>query len=254
MSNFTDVATAVSIPPQWVVSQFLPVGLTIVGGPPKSNKSLLTYAMAALCADYDSHILPADVKAMRKGPCLFISFEADAGVISHSFRVGAGVELREDGGLQAAMDPDEFRLDTDEGRKLLAEYLSDVYPRILVVDPLRDSHFVDENDSGAMIQVLRPLQRWAFANEAAVVVVHHASKMIDGETFDANRLRGSSAIFGKADAVLMLRQWGGREDAIRVKAKFKRGRAWERTLSLGFPGFDWQAHGEWIDDKKGVPR
>ncbi len=88
-----------------------------------------------------------------------------------------------------------LRLDTDKDRQLLANTVSALRPRLLILDPLIRLHRVDENDAGqiaALLSFLRQLQR---DYQLAVLVVHHARKDA-GSSRPGQALRGSSELHG----------------------------------------------------------
>lgn len=235
---FIDAADAVMKPPRWVVQDVLPVGMTIVGGPPKTAKTTFVLGMAARAAGYPVGILPPKWSSVEGGHSVVVEHEGDAGVVRQILNDG-GITLRRDGGVLVAHAPDDFLLDDVDGMSDLFSWLEQIRPRVVVFDPLRDSHFQDENDSAQMIKILKPWQQWAVANSAAVIIVHHAAKMQDPtKVYDAGKLRGTGAIFGKADAVLMLSPHA-REDHVWVEAKFKRHRGWGHLVQLSMPGWGW---------------
>jgi hypothetical protein len=84
-----------------------------------------------------------------------------------------------------------------------------------------------------MIRLLTPLRHWAKENGAACVVVHHSRKNAkDGKNArtTADDVRGSGAIFGMADGLLLLtRKASG--DLI-IEGIYKRGERWERTVDM----------------------
>lgn len=66
-------------------------------------------------------------------------------------------------------------------------------PKAMFVDSLRGSHDGDENSS-RVGRVLKNLSGIAERTQAAVIVVHHTHKLMDGEEISANSSRGSNAI------------------------------------------------------------
>lgn len=67
--------------------------------------------------------------------------------------------------------------------------------RLLVIDPLRQFHTGDENDSWAMTSVLQSLQTIASGHRCAVMVAHHTNKSstLNGQGDRAGASRGSAA-------------------------------------------------------------
>jgi len=68
--------------------------------------------------------------------------------------------------------------------------------RLVLIDPLRQFHECDENDSAAMNLVVQTLRRLAVHTGAAVVFAHHATKAATfaGQGDAAGAARGSSAL------------------------------------------------------------
>ena len=235
---FIDVARATLVPPSWILDNLLPPGLTFLAGPPKSKKSTITAAAAALVAQYDCKALPPHLSiASRTGPVLWFSAEALAGEIRHILEDGlkmGKLEPREM--ILVAECPWDFRLDDPDGLDKLLGWLRERGPRLVIIDPLRDFHALEEKDSGGMNRLLRPIRQWAVENEAAVVIVHHTKKLADKDketTYSAMDMRGTTALFGIADGVLMLTPKGDpAEGRIHIEATFKRAQGWEKEIVL----------------------
>jgi hypothetical protein len=68
--------------------------------------------------------------------------------------------------------------------------------QLLIVDPLRQFHTGDENDSWAMTAVLQAFQRVAGRHGCAVLLAHHTNKaaMLNGHGDQALASRGSGAL------------------------------------------------------------
>lgn len=239
---FTSLAHAVKVPPSWVLDNLLPEGLTFLAAPPKAYKSTLEMGMALLVAGYDCKILPDDLGKLPKGQhfgrVVGLSFEASAGELRHMVEEGLGVQkLKDDDSILICDDPWDFRIDDVDGSAKLIYWLDELKPRMVFLDPLRDLHSLDEADSGQMNRVLRPLQKWAKDNHAAVLVVHHTRKPGEGGgTNKANDMRGSSALFGLADAVIMMTPRDSMQ--VVIDATFKRAASWQKVLTLGAYGVE----------------
>lgn len=68
--------------------------------------------------------------------------------------------------------------------------------RLVIADPLRRFHDGDENDSGAMTQLVQGFERIAMKTKAAVLVAHHTNKAatLSGQGEAQQAARGSSAL------------------------------------------------------------
>lgn len=229
---FTDLGAAKKEPPKWLIENLLPVGLTVLGAPPKAGKSTLEMAIAALVAGLDCRALPLDLsKVCISGPVMGFSAEATAGELRHMLEEGMGVKVPDNESILIADDPFAWRLDDEDGSERLGHWLDERRPRLVFIDPLRDFHSAEENDSGEMVKVMRPLQRWAKATDSAVIIVHHTAKPKEGQQkYDPLSLRGSSAIFGLADCVWMITPAPNKY--MRMAAIFKRAAPWERTFRM----------------------
>lgn len=236
-SSFTDLSDAIIEPPDWVIENLLPPGLVFVAGGPKSLKSTLTAAMAALVAGFKCEALPADLSTVKHGgPVMMFSYEATAGELKDMLESGMRTPVKP-GSIFVCDDPFAYRLDDEGSTDQLLSWLRAKDPRLVVLDPLRDLHSLDEKDSGDMNRLLRPLRKWAVEAKSSLVIVHHARKLTEGKTIATPEdIRGSSAIFGKADGVLVLTRRDMNTAMVNIHAVFKRARGWERTIELAAYG------------------
>jgi hypothetical protein len=241
---FRDLATVTPQPPTWIVEGLVCPGLQFVAGPPKCGKSTLADAVAALVAGYPCTVLPPFLSVVREqGTVLIFSAEATAEALKYEMETGMGLKLREDEHLLVADDPFSFRLDDPDGLGQLMFWLRERAPKLVILDPLADLHQAEEKDARAMIGVLRPLRQWGIENGSCVLCIHHTKKPGEGQTtYDALDMRGSGAIYGKADGCLMMTP-RGRD--VHVRAVFKRAAPWEKTIRLAVWG---QEGGEKLDD------
>ncbi len=245
---FVDLKDVRPEPTQWVVEGILPVGLTFVGGPPKSFKSTVTGALAAMVSGHLCEALPRGYRTVKtSGPVAWWSIEAPASALKSMLTVDLGVKFNGLTGISVCTDPWAWQLDDEDGVAKLFEYLDEVEPALVVMDPFRDLHSQDENDSRAMVKILRPCAEWAVKRNAAFVMVHHVSKPQEGQMrYTAMNMRGSSAIFGKADGVLTISPDAKLKGRITIDAVYKRAAAWTRQFQLG--AFDWPKPGMEIMD------
>jgi hypothetical protein len=235
--TFIDVGASVKVPPRFVIEDVLPTGIVFIGGPPKSLKSTFLYLLAVLVTGRTHKSLPEEMmKVSMQGRVLGLSAEASAGEIRYALENGAGVAMAADGSFLVAETPWDWRLDDPDALERLIGWLDALKPRVFFVDPLRDFHTLEEKDDGNMNRLLRPIQKWAKTNDAAFCVVHHASKKPKGDNtnYNPNDMRGTSALFGIADGVLMLTP--KTKNVIHVHATIKRGEPWERSIQLGIWG------------------
>lgn len=246
---FRDLHNATVEPIQWIVEDVTPVGLQIVGGAPKSFKSTLTNALPAIVAKWDGTQLPkwAKLAPDMGGPTVMLSGEATANDLAWLYRIGFGLKTSPDT-IFVNDDPWDFKLDRQETLNALLAVLDEVNPRLCIIDPLRKYHSGDENDAAFVEGMLYPLRKWAVKNNSAIIVVHHARKESVGQDVDSvmdpSNLRGSNAIFGAADSIIMCRCIDRNIGKLRVAAIHKRAAGWIRDIMLGVPGnTHWSAIG-----------
>lgn len=241
--SFRDIIHAVKKPPEWVINDFIPTGITFLAGPPKkAYKSTMTLIKACLCAQWGTKAFPPWMHATLFGPSLIFSYESDDGEVLYTIEDGLQVKPKE-GYLYVTIDPWEFQLDVEGSIERILAYLNAKKPRLVIMDPFRNMWSGDENDSGAVITCLGPIRKWAKDNGAAVIVVHHINKPSElTQAGSMYSMRGSSAIPGLADGIVVV-EATKQEGVIRIHTTFKRGQSWVRSIQLGVPGFGWPSEG-----------
>lgn len=240
---FTDLKEAVTEPPQFVIEQLLPTGITLMVAPPKTFKSTIEVAMSLLVAGQHCDVLPEDLSRVPEhGPVFGFSAEASAGELRYMAERGFNLKVDTPFPFLIADDPWRFRLDDEDAMHRLFSALK-AKPKLVWLDPLRDYHDLDEHSSGDMQRLLRPLQRWAKENRASCLVVHHTRKLGSGEerNLNASDARGTSSLFGIADGLITLTPKG--DTSVHFSVVVKRGPSWNRTVKLKI----WGTGGE-LDD------
>lgn len=183
---------------EWVVDDLLPAGaLALLLGRPKAGKSLLAIDLLVSVARGE----PFLDRATLPGPALYVPAEDSPAVLRQRLRARLGdvrelplVVLPADGTLDQSV-----HLDHVDSFRRLARTIVDLRPRVVVLDPFREFHRLDENDADSMAALLRPLRRLARATHALLVLVHHRAKR---GTDAGTAARGSTAITGAVDLVL----------------------------------------------------
>lgn len=238
---FKDVHDATAEGVAWIIKDVLPVGLQVAGGEPKSFKSTFVNSFPAIVADWGANQLPqwAEMAGEMGGPTILLSGEATVSELAWLYRDGFKLKTTPDT-IYVNDDSWDFKLDRKETLNALLSMLNEVQPRICIIDPLRKYHSGDENDAAYMEEILYPLRKWAVGNSSAIIIVHHARKagkeQDDSMLMDPSNLRGSNAIFGAADSVLMCRCMDRNIGWVRVAAIHKRAPGWCRDIMLGVPG------------------
>lgn len=234
--HFKDVGASAPEDAVWIVDKVIPRGLTIIASPPKAWKSTILNMLATLVAGYKHKGLPDDLSdVVKPGLVLGLSGEATAGEINYMAKDGFKCTIEPNGTFLVSDAVWEWRLDVPAQKAKLLRVLNEHKPRLLFIDPLRNFHTQREDDSGVMIEMLAPLRKWAVDNNAAVVVVHHTRKQNKDDKKQVKQkltpddLRGSSALFGMCDGLMIVTR---NENIVTLDTVYKRGASWCRDVAL----------------------
>jgi AAA domain-containing protein/DnaB helicase-like protein len=205
--TWADVAT--DPPVRWLVDGIVPVGgLVVLAGEPGAGKTLLALDVALRCA----HGMTWLGRGCRAASTVYLAGEGSPGLGARlrAWRAAHPQARAGDGHYVAVADgvPDLTRVSAvAELTELLAMARRD-HGRdasCVVVDTLAmAAPGADENDAGAVGQVLRVLAELRLRHGVTVIVLHHLRKPQAGSPSSGmHALRGSSAIAGAADVVLL---------------------------------------------------
>jgi len=162
--------------------------ITLWTGKDGDGKTFLAQAMACAVARGEMFL---GMKC-QSAPVLYLDLENPPYVVQDRMRTMAGEEaapqLRFWGTWHTQQPP-------QAGSALLKALCRETMP-LLIIDPFRYFHEADENESTAMVGIMKYLRACA-SYGAAVVILHHPAKQ-EGSTG-----RGSSAIRGACDLALM---------------------------------------------------
>jgi hypothetical protein len=178
----------------------------IVGGEPKCCKSFLALDMAVAVASGTPCL--RRFRVAEAGPALLFAAEDALHVVRRRLEgicLAAGVALA-DIDVRVITAP-SLRLDVDADRRRLTETVSEVRPRLLVLDPFVRLHRVDENVSAEVAPLLAYLRELQRGYGVAVALVHHARKGA-AHARAGQALRGSSEFHAWGDSNLYLRRIG----------------------------------------------
>lgn len=239
--GWTDIGEATPQPPNWLIKDLLPDGLVGITGPAKkARKSAMALAMSLMVTGKHVGLFPPFMRDVKvDGHVLYVSAEARAGVMANTARRYLGAKLVADGSLLIADDAWQWRLDKPECRSRLLEVMDEVQPVLTVFDPMRRLHALDENDSGAMSEMMYPFRQWAIdrsekGQPTAVLWVHHMRKLKeDQRKYQAEDARGTGDWIGMSDGMLVISPMGAYWS---VEAIFKLADGWTRDLVFGLGG------------------
>lgn len=197
-------------PVDWLVDDLVPRGgLVVVGGEPSAGKTLLVLDAALRMA----HGLPWLGKETKPASTLYLAGEGTPGLGARmrAWRAGNPDAKQIEGCYVALVDgvPNLAGLHAVTELLALMAQAQATYgkvPEVLVVDTLAmAAPGADENDAAAVGLVLRALAELRLRTGVTVELVHHTKKPQagSGASSSLHALRGSSAIAGAADVVLL---------------------------------------------------
>ena len=190
----------------------------VIGGEPKSNKSILALDMAVAVASGTPCL--GHFKTSQRGRVLIFAAEDAAHVVRSrldGLAQARGVELA---GLDVhVITASSLRLDLEDDRRRLVATVEELRPKLLLLDPFVRLHRRDENVSAEVAPLLAHLRELQRRCSLAVVLVHHAKKgashMRGGQA-----LRGSSELHAWGDSNLYLRRTG-HDDSLTLAAEHR---------------------------------
>lgn len=117
----------------------------------------------------------------------------------------------------------DLRLDTMIGKRAIREVILEAgSPDVVIFDPLVEFHEADENSASEMMAVLHNLDSLQSEFGFSCIVNHHTSKATDNGRNGPDRLRGSSVLFGKADAIMLLDPDGKQKGLVKAEFTLRR--------------------------------
>lgn len=189
--------------PEIVGQGVLPRGaIGVVAGPPKRFKSISMLNLAIARNTRQSWL----GFSTTPGPTLYVQAELNPPVLQT--RLGSMLPA-----VALPLPPDTLyfettrtlRLDDPAGLARLRGMIEAVHPDLVIVDPLARFMSGDENSTRDMGRLVAALDTLVEAYGVAILLVHHTGKpRAEGERAGGERLRGSSALFGAVDSVLLL--------------------------------------------------
>ena len=214
--------------PMLVAGLGLPaVGSVMLGGPPKSLKTLFMTQLS-LCVsslDDDDEPLPfLDLPVSRGGVVLFVEEEGGRAPLRRRIeRQRSALNLRVDDPALEFLLFAGVALDNDASfRRLDATVAAHAGALAMVVlDPFSFLHHQDENKPASMAPIMKRLSRLATDNETCVVVIHHVTKPQADRPAGrlGDRIRGASSITAGVDGFLLLDRKG--DDRAQLRGEFR---------------------------------
>jgi len=188
---------------------------TIMGGDPKSGKSMLSLQLA-LGVVTGKPVLGFEIA--KRGPAVLLQADMGEGYFGHVVKQlarGMGIDLNAElphpihHVCRTGIDLQDAKI-----RSVLLAEISKLKPAIVVLDPLRDIHSGNENASEELKNPLDFCLELRNQLGTLVILIDHvvkpSAKSVSRPAGYA--LRGSGSKFGRADSVLVVRDVGGKSE------------------------------------------
>lgn len=180
----------------------LPVkGRMIIAGPPKSCKSLMALYLGQALANCTSWL---GFTVQKKSKVLTI--QAELSSASLKMRV---VEMKiktVKGDFLISPPIRNLDIRKPDDLKRLSEWIKEIYPDVVIIDPLVNFFSGNENEVGDMMDCLKKLDK-VLGNQS-IILVHHTKKPTRKYESARELVRGSSALAGWADTLIVLKSSG----------------------------------------------
>ena len=199
-------------PMRWLVDGLLPDNsFMVLGGAPKTCKSWMALDIGMSLALREPCFSGSDFTVQCRKGVLFIMLEdASSNIYGRVRAIGRskGVDLE---GLKSAPMYFRFNRELDLGDtaqvRTLANRIRESIPNLglIVIDPFRNAHLLDENDSTAVRQLTDNVRDLRDITGSSILITHHLRKMSKQDKDNPGfALRGSGAIYGAVDGLITL--------------------------------------------------
>ena len=184
--------------PFWI-NEIMPKGsLVILAGPPKSGKTFIALEIA-LSAMNGSSLFGKEVFASQgQAKVMYIVEENSRYSLIQRFKTMGFTQDLED--KFHLMHLQNVRLDERESTDELRRDVNALKPDLVIFDPFANFHSQEENSSTGIMKVLHSITRMMKGlPDTTFIILHHT-----GKNSESPRIRGSSALWGRADLQLLV--------------------------------------------------
>lgn len=201
-------------PPEALIDNLLPIGLTILCAPPKTGKSFL----ALQIFDAITNGKPFWGRSVKQCDAIYLCLESsDSEMYERCTAMGIPTEFHGASGYT-----DQFAgitLSTEITAVDVLRKIKHLYPsvRLFIVDTI--THWVSDkkNKNNAYLDesaLLAPLQRMAIDEQIAVLAIAHTNKSgVNRSSDPLDRINGSTAFGGSAQSIIVIDAPTGRTDS-----------------------------------------
>lgn len=199
-------------PQPWLIEKVVPSGgLMNAYGKPKLGKSYLALGIALAVSNPNVQEW-LGFRVLKHGDVMYL--QADTPRSEWASRVdklaALGYDISNIHFTDNNLGPYPVNLTSPAAKESLKQCIEAVKPVLLVVDTLREVHSGDENDSGAMKEIIQSVVECTRNTNTSVLFVSHSRKDLnskDGGKGDDDLMndgRGSSYVSGRMDVIAKL--------------------------------------------------
>lgn len=193
-------------PEVWLVDNIwrdATVGLIV--GPPKTFKSFFVQELSVAVAT--GMPMFGLFHVSKTAPVVYVQEESARRYVRKRYAgilKGHGLHPESVRGNLFTVTNQHFRLDDPEHiRRLVTDAIEAYSPSLVILDPLREMHWQDENKAETMMPLLRVLKDLRDTYGISIAVVHHNNKNPEYKN-PAESIRGSTAIWAAMDAGIFI--------------------------------------------------
>jgi AAA domain/CHC2 zinc finger len=197
--------------PDWIIEPIIPVGLTLIAGPPKARKSVFAHQLALAVA---KGVDALGKFRVQQGKAMHVSLEEDPAFWNwrlEQMLLGENGPEPRTGNLYAAfrINP-KLSVETQiRSWKMMMPDLKIIFLDILKLtlspkDQERLNKGSHDGGYGIWYDILIPLKQLAKQLEMAIVVLHHASAKGSKSENKFAQILGSTALTAAPDAMIMV--------------------------------------------------
>lgn len=199
-------------PPSFLISDFLPAGeITLLVSDGGVGKTTLALSIALAIAGGENFLGFSGFRVKSPGPVLIVSEEDGGGVLGNRLEAmvrGHGWEREKILGRIHILAQQGVRLDDPAWQEQLLAEVERIGARLVVLDPLAELTLTEEDSNSGIKHVVRFLRVISSQTGAAVLLLHHFGKRVEGKR-QLDRIRGASALNAAARAIHSLERTGG---------------------------------------------
>lgn len=205
---------------EWTVRNLIEQGTFVVlGGEPKTSKTWAGLEIALSVASGTDVFNHYEFTTFRKPRCVFMFLlednEDNVQARMTALAAAKGLSVEDLTGLPLYLlcrEPLDIEEQATEIIRIVQHYHDDPLGGLIIIDPLRNAHSADENDSTSMKRVLSECLRIRNETGFSIIINHHFKKMAakDQES-PGNAMRGTSSLYGAVDGIIGMRKIQSKE-------------------------------------------